>query len=391
MSELTTLTQLAVILLVGIIASALAKRVKIPDILVLILTGIILGGLSYKGLSLFAFPSSFLVSIGIIALAIMVFESAAKIKLKRFDSLSWQALKLVMSFFILNVLFFSLALRYALGTSWSLAVLLATIMAGTSSSVMLSLSETKAKAVELLQVESLLNTPLTVVAPFIVLELMKTAPTIKLAVTLIEELEPLLTTVVSGIGAGMLVGIVLFKILRRTYSTIYSPLAVTSAALITYVLAENLGGSGVVAVTTLGLFFGNTCIKEKGNLIMFESLLAKTLYILVFVILGVTLRLPFTKEFLGMTLLLFMVHTALRFAAVFLTLRSDLSLKEKVLVGLINPKGMEFAIIVFFLTTLNLAGISVILDVAFAFMLYSLVLSSFVSCLIPSLVEVRGR
>ncbi len=389
MSELLILTQIAIILLFGIIASALAKLVKIPDILLLLLIGVGLGGVSYNGQVLLNFPSSFLISMGILALAIIVFESTSKITLRKFDALSWKVLKLVAAFFFLTMIFFTPAVKYLLGISWGLSALLASIMSGTAPSVILMLTDKKVKAIEVLKIESIINTPITVLVPFIILDLMQTVPALELTTTIIDQLGPFLTKIVSGIGSGILIGVVLFKVLKRAYSTIYSPLAVMVSALITYVLAENLGGNGVLAVTTLGLFFGNVYVKEKLTLIRFESLLAKSLYILVFVLLGSVLRISFTKQFFILTGTLFLAYTSIRFVAVFISMRQEFELKEKLFISLINSKGIAVAVVAFFLTTINIPNMSLVLDVILVFILYSLVLSAFSSCFISHLVDYK--
>ncbi len=380
MSELVILSQIAVILLFGIIASAFAKLIRLPDMLLLLLIGVGLGAISYNNQPLFSFPFVFLASVGSLSLAVIVFEGAAQLKIKKFDALSWKVLKLVSAVFILNIFIFSVAVKYSLNISWGLALLLAALMSGTDPSSVIALAVKKVRAIEILEIEALLNTPITVLVPFIILDLMKTVPSITLTTTLLEHLGPFLTKIVAGIGSGILVGIVLFKVLKKAYSTVYSPLAVAVAALITYVLAENLGGNGVLAVTTLGLFFGNVHIREKIELIRFESLFAKSLYILVFVLLGFMLKIPFTAKFLITASLLFIAAMLIRFLAVVLSLRRELNLKEKLFVSLVNSKGIAVAVVAFLLTTANVQGINTVLDVTLLFIFYTTLLSTVAGC-----------
>lgn len=376
MSELVILSQIAVILLFGIIASAFAKLIKLPDTLLLLLIGIGLGTISYNNQQLFSFPFVFLASVGSLSLAVIVFEGAAQLKLKKFDALSWKVLKLVSAVFILNTALFSVIVRYALDIPWGLALLLSVLMSGTDPSSVIALAFKKVRAIEILEVEALFNTPITVLFPFIILDLMKTVPSITLTTTLLEHLGPFLTKIVAGIGSGILIGLVLFKVLKKAYSTVYSPLAVAVAALITYVLAENLGGNGVLAVTTLGLFFGNVHIREKIEIIRFESLFAKSLYILVFVLLGFMLKIPFTPKFLVTATILFLAAMLIRFLAVALSLRRELDTREKFFVSLVNSKGIAVAVVAFLLTTSNVQGMNTVLDITLLFIFYTTLLST---------------
>ena len=68
----------------------------------------------------------------------------------------------------------------------------------------------------------------------------------------------------------------MFKAMKRTYSEVLSPVATITAALLSYILAENLGGNGVLAVTTLGVFFGTITVKKKVHLQEFSSMFANT-------------------------------------------------------------------------------------------------------------------
>ena len=63
-----------------------------------------------------------------------------------------------------------------------------------------------------------------------------------------------------------------------------------TAAILSFILAENLGGNGVLAVTTMGLFVGNMIVKEKGSITEFASLFSLMLELLVFVLLGLVIE-----------------------------------------------------------------------------------------------------
>ena len=77
MDPITFLTYIAVILLFGVLFSALANKIKIPDILFFIFFGILIGHVEYQGKLLFEFPILFITSISLLALAMIVFESAS--------------------------------------------------------------------------------------------------------------------------------------------------------------------------------------------------------------------------------------------------------------------------------------------------------------------------
>jgi len=216
-----------------------------------------------------------------------------------------------------------------------------------------------------------------VLIPFMIIDLMSSVGAQMAVSRFIEQIAPFIQQIVTGIGAGILVGIIVFKFMRKHYSENLSPVAMITAAILAYVMAERLGGSGVLSVTTLGLFFGNIYIKEKWKLSQFSGMLANSLEILVFVLVGLVVILPQNYGFFVRSLVLFIVFLLVRYLSVLIvTRKEDFTIKEKLFITLNAPKGIALATIAFTLTTLDIAGISTVLEVTLAFLLYSILLST---------------
>jgi len=390
MEALTIITSISVLLLVGIIGSVLAARFKIPDVLVLIVLGLGAAFVKYKGEPLVEFPALFLATISILALALIVFDSSVRLRLRDLDVHYIKALKLVAGSSLFIFLFFSIISHVVLGISLWLAVLFAVMVIGTSPEVVLPiLSDYKGTVLNIMKLEALFNTPLTVVFPFLVIEFMRGAPTGVLP-EFISMLAPFLTKVVAGIGAGIFVGLILYKLTQKRYSPIYSPLAVLVSAMLTYVLAENLGGNGVLAVTTLGIFFGNVALKDKKpklRLLSVESVLTKALFIFVFILVGMTIKIPLTLDFFIRSLVLFVSFLLIRFIAVSFCFRGEeYTFGKKLFMTFVSPKGISTATVVFIFAIYNMPGtayfipgISIVLDLTLVFILFSIILSSVVA------------
>ena len=219
-----------------------------------------------------------------------------------------------------------------------------------------------------------------VLLPFILLDIMKNLNHEFLFSSFLSQIFPLLQQFVTGIGAGILVGIVLIKAMKHAYSTVYSPLAIIVAALITYILAENLKGNGVLAVTTLGLFFGNVYLKEKGSLQKFSSIFTTSLEILVFILVGLIIDFPLNMRFLLSSVILFIIFLLIRYLAITVSLsRQKYSFRERLFMSLNAQKGIAVAVVAFTLTTLSIPGIDTVLNLTLAFMLYSIILSAIMS------------
>ena len=379
------LTYLALILLVGLIFSIISDRLRISNILFLILIGIGFNHIYYKGAKLIEFSPLFLTSIAVLALVMIIFDSTSRFKLKEFDVLSLKALKLTGFFILFNMIFLTLSLLYITNMPFNLnsvflALIFSAVMSGTDSGSVLSLFKEKTnKVTELLKIESILNTPFTVILPFIFLDLMASIK-IDIFSKFIEQISPFFEQIITGIGAGIFIGIIIFEIMKRGYSETFSPLAIFIAALLSYILADNLGGNGVLSVTAFGLFFSNVYIKEKIELTKFSSELTITLEILVFVLVGFIVNIPLNANFFLTSFILFIISILIRFLAIIVSFPGkDYKFKEKIFMSLNSAKGISVAVMALILTTYNIEGFTPITYLILIFMLYSIILASILS------------
>ncbi len=386
MGPIGYLISIAVILLAGVLCALLANKFKIPNILLLLLIGMIIGNINYKGAPLIEFPFVFLTTIGSIALVMVVFDASSRFKIKEFDHFSFKALKLSFIFLILNLVFLSIFTNLIFKVSSVVVVMIfAAMMSGTDPAPVLSMfNKSKAKPVKMLEIESIINTPIVVLIPFIIIQFAMNVPS-PIMDRFIEQITPFLQQIIAGIGSGILIGIIFLKMMRKKYSETLSPIAIITAALLTYALAEILNGNGVVAVTTMGLLFGNIYVKEKAHLHEFSSMFANSFEIIVFVLIGIIISLPLTAGFFIKSVLLFLIYIFIRYAAINMSFGKEYTHKEKMFMGLNAQKGITVAVLVFIFFTMyenpssilyNLAGVKEILDLSIVFMLYSIILST---------------
>jgi cell volume regulation protein A len=190
-----------------------------------------------------------------------------------------------------------------------------------------------------------------------------------------SQFKPFIVLFVVGVGTGVLMGLIGSRIMKRYYSESMSPLALITLALLTYILSENLGGSGVLAVTIMGLFYGNLYIIEKIKLFRFSEVFANALEILVFILIGLIIKFPLTMVFLVNSLLLFGFYLVIRYVSINIAFRKDkLLFRQKLFMTLNVQKGIAVAVVAFFLSTVS--ELTTVLNITLAFMLYSIVLST---------------
>lgn len=392
------LTSISVILFIGLFIALLSKKIKISNILLLLVIGIVLSKITFYGEKLFVFPTVFLTSLGVLALVMVVFDASSRFRWKTIDVYTLKALKISFIFLILNMILLSIATSFIFDIKNIFLVLIfSSIMAATSPDVVFSmLKSNKNKVIEILRIESIVNTPLTVLIPFIILALMTSLSLSSLSTAIFpksfEQINPFLLQLAVGIGVGVLVGLIIAKVMRKAYSETLSPLVLVTAALLTYIIAEILGGNGVLAVTVMGLLFGNLYVRQKEQLhraaeyreglYSFTTILGNSLLILVFVLVGIEINMPLGEYiFWGKAFILYLIYLLVRYIAVEIsTIKESFTFKEKLFMTLNIPKGIAVAVVAFTLAakTAEIPQMGIILNLIIVFLLFSLIFSTIV-------------
>jgi len=383
-SYLSDISWLSALLLIGVLLSIFAIKMNISNLLLLLVVGALLGQTG-----LVSFDQAFLTSFGIFALVMIVFDSTTKFKIREISKLSPFAFRLAMVFFVINAvgltffthLFFSHPLRWTTA-SIMISALFGIMMSGTSPSTILTmLKEKREDIVKILEFESIVNTPLIVIIPlFIISWYFGEIATGELFLSFIRG-------VMAGVGTGFVIGIVLSKIMKKRYFPSLSPIAIIALALVSYTLAENIGGNGVLSVTTLGVVFGWAILKEKEKMEEFIGIFTNFLTIVIFILLGLFIKIPTNIAFLLKSILLFGLFIVLRYFAVRIVSRkTKLKLREKLFMTFSISKGIGEAVVAFILLSKLVApgllpypeieNLKTILNLSFLFIFYSIIMSS---------------
>lgn len=376
---LTELSWFALLLLTGIISTLIAQKLRLPEVLLLIIIGLIIGNLKFNIQELI--PYNILAVLILFALIMIVFESSSKFKIREIQKLYPHALKLTVIFIFSNLILLTIFTQLLFADqilemkSIFLSMFFSALMCGTDPSVMLSvLKESKNKLIEILKIESIINTPTTVLIPILILNFY--FGKVEAASFVIKFLQQIIT----GVGAGLVIGYIVIKILNKLKIEFGSALLIIGIAVGTYTLTEQIGGSGILAITAFGLIYGHSKVKEKVAMQKFGDIFTEFLTILVFILLGMVIKIPLTPSFILKTLLLFGIYLLIRHLAINITFKkSKLTDKEKLFMSLNVPKGITVAVVVFILISYKNPSLEIIQSLALTFILYSIILSSIVS------------
>lgn len=381
---MSILTTFVVVVLAGIFASVLSKKLGVSNILLLIILGSLLSeGARYFGLA--AIPHVAMVALSIIALALIVFEGSSKFDFTDLNNFSFKAMLLVGLFILFNIVFlmplyaFFFAPEPTVAAFLHGAIFAIIVIATDAAAVFYLLKEKTGRVMEFLEVESIVNTPVIVILPFLLIDFLS-------AVNTGAGLDwgsygiDFIVQIIVGLGTGLLVGILFFRVMKRFYDQEISPLSLITAALLAYVLAENLDGSGVIAVAVLGFMFGNTYLAGKQSLASFNNMLSNSLEIIVFVLVGfiVSLRMPLETYLYGFVAFLVIVCT--RYIAVRIAfLKEGYSARERWFMILVNPKGIATAVMVFSLSILAIEPLTLVLELTVLTIIYSVIVATVVA------------
>ncbi len=150
-----------------------------------------------------------------------------------------------------------------------------------------------------------------------------------------------------GLGVGIFVSIIIFKLLKPNKITWIHELMLISTAYLTFLLAEYLNGFGLLAIMIFGVMFGNSYVRKKSEMNTFSPFIFKSLEILIFIMIGFIITFNMDMTLLWNALVIFLVYILIRLIVISIAYR-NYSIQNKLLLTL-APKGMVFgaALLVF--------------------------------------------
>ncbi len=356
-----TVTYFAFLLGFGVIIANLLKKVKIPDTFFLLILGLIMGPTVFMNPLITPYVNITLVDVGvmgsvpdflrILALILVVFTGTFNLSMRVFREVSDVSVKLAFLGVFFNTVFFGVVASVMFQLELVYALLLGAVLSGTGAGVLYAFEASLKKysrAITIIKVESIFNSPLTVLLPILFLDLVGMEPG-----ALIEPLKYMTLfwqMIAAGVGTGLIIGFSVSKLLKSMLRE-YAPLLVFAVALITYAMAEAVGGSGMLAVAVCGLIAGNMVFKgskkkRKEEVKQFDDQLSEMLRISVFTLLGAQVTLPLGSPVMllafGFFLIVFLSRPLFLIPSIG-KLRMGMCKKELILMNTVSPRGLSSA------------------------------------------------
>jgi len=343
MSDGTLILLAGALLALGIAATLVAGRLRVPGLVLFLGLGMAIGS---DGLGLIDFGRSpqdveLARTIGVIALALILFEGGLAAGWDEIRPVLWPSLSLATLGTVATGAIVGLAAGWLLDLSTLQGLLLGSIVAATDGAAVFSVlrgSSIERRLARMLEAESGLNDPVAIV----------------LVLGLIDAIQQpgfgaadLLWECVKQLAIGGAVGLALARVATEGFrrirfaSTGLYPVASIGAAALAFGVADQLGGSGFLAVYIAGLVLGSSHVPARRTIADFHDGLAWVSQIAVFFTLGLLVFPSRFGDVAGDALLVaaVLMFVARPIAVLVATIGARFSLRESTLLGWAGLRG----------------------------------------------------
>lgn len=389
---------LIIIAFSSLISQWIAWKIRLPAILFLLLSGILLGPVGHiinpdKLFGELLFP---VISLSV---AIILFEGALTLRLSEIDGLGGVVRNLVTVGMLVTFSIITFASWLILNVSPEIAALIGAVTVVTGPTVIAPLMRVvrpNASVNQVLRWEGIVIDPVGAIFTLLVFEFItlhgKSDTLLHLALTLGE-------TVFVGFFVGITASLLLGNALKRQWLPAYlQNFAVLAIILMAFGISNHIAEeSGLLAVTVMGIWLANMRGLDISGILAFKEEISAILLSGLFIILAARLDLSALTEMgLPLIFLLFVVQFIARPLCIAIsTVNSSLSLKEKLLLCWIAPRGIVAAAVssLFAMTLLDKGyeDANQLVTVVFAIIIGTVVLQGLTSRSVARLLGVRKK
>ncbi|MEO2154173.1 MAG: cation:proton antiporter [Nanoarchaeota archaeon] len=372
---------IALLILISVLGEMVFRRFNIPDVLILIAFGILLGPiLHFVNVDV---NSVIIAVFSVLALTIVMFDGGISLDLKEIIRNTPIGMKISIINFLILLIIFTISYHIANFFGFKFLdlqtlILLASILGGTSGIVVIPLLNKlniKEKVKNVLILESTITDALTIVVTSSLLLYFASAK---------GNFSTIFKNIASSFSISIVLGLLfallwanfIDKFLHLKEIKNYKYLIILSSLLIIYIISSVLGASAAITIFIFALILGNLHhirkafeIQIKNKILSREiflmniqfSFLIKTFF---FFLIGALVSLNIKT--LIYSLILFFLVVLARFISVLILFKKE-SLKEKLFITFFTPKGLAASILAIFVANSlhNKEIIGIVFDIIF--------------------------
>lgn len=344
MSE-ALLNNIGLIVLSASAAQILSWRFKVPNILLLMVFGLILGPVTQAVDPHEIFGSLFEVVIEL-TVVVLLFEGGLSLKFKELEGISSGVKRLVSYGILFNAILTTLAAYYIANLSLAVSLLLGSILVVTGPTVIIPILRQVNLGNRLnkyLKWEAIINDPIGILFTIVIYEYVIYQNSSSQLLILFSILKAVIYSLICTFAIGYSLK---FLFERTQFPDFLKVPTVLSTILLIFISAKNLqDGSGLLAVTSLGIFFANKKMLVLHELKKFKESISVFSLSLVFILMAASInfdilnRLDY-KHYIFIFLVAFVIRVVSIVSSI---LFSDMKFKEVLLIRAFGPRGIVAA------------------------------------------------
>ncbi len=346
MTATTAIIQVVIIILgLGVISQVLADRLRIPSVIFLILSGIIVGpeGLGFITPAIFGEALPAIVGLSV---AIIVFEGAFHLHIEHIREAHIETLRLVTVGAIISLIGTAIVVRFAIGASWNIAFLIGSLIIATGPTVItpiMNVVPVRERVSSTLETEGVVNDVTAAILSIVMFEYLLLEA--RGLTTIVREFATRFGVgIIVGVSVAAIVGFILRYIDLSAENTPQNArLIVLVSSLVCYGIAEVLiSEAGIAAAATGGFIIGNINIPYKEEIEQFKGDVSLLVISFIFITLASLLSFSdLTALGIGGIITVILVMLVIRPLLVFVsTIGDKLNIREKLFISLIGPRGI---------------------------------------------------
>ncbi|MCI5081135.1 MAG: cation:proton antiporter [Saprospiraceae bacterium] len=358
------MTELAGIIILGIVAQWLAWKIRIPAILPLILIGLLVGPLStlwtadgakllepiYKEGQDGIFPDKYLFSFVSLAIGIILFEGGLTLKRREITNVGSVIVKLITIGSITTFIGAGLAAHFIMELSWQISFLFAGLIIVTGPTVIAPILQNvplNRNVATVLKWEGILIDPIGALVAVLVFEFIRSAGGGMNFTS--HALISFFKIILIGMALGASAAYALYQLLRYELIPHYLLNVFTLAFVLgVFVFSDSMEHeSGLLSVVVMGMVLGNLDVPRLKEILYFKESLSVLLISILFILLAANIdmdELAIVFRDWRSLALFGVVILILRPLGVFISTNgSELTFNEKLFISWVGPRGIVAA------------------------------------------------
>lgn len=374
-----------ILLIIGFLADYLFRKTSIPDVLILITLGYLIGPVLYIVDPSDLAPASQIIAT--LSLVVILFHGGLDLDIATILSSAHRATILVFLGIAISMAATAAFVYYLLDWGLLHSLLLGAIVGGTSPSIVMPLisrARVTDEVSSVLSLESALNGALVIIISLVILQIMTTGTEGNL---LSMAGKAIGIQFCLGAAVGTATGIIWLWLLTRLKGQDYDDILTLAVVFVLYFIVESMNGSGVIFALVFGLVLGNgiripklftirRTVAATEIMKKFHSQISFFIKTFFFIYLGLIMTFN-EPRLMILSLILSLLLLFVRYLVVLISsLGNRTLLANKGLLTTMFPRGLSAAVLAQIVVTSGIPNASIYPDIIIAIILFTVMISA---------------